>query len=33
LRDESDAENAAVRKTCIVLSAAGLAAGLLIWLW
>jgi prolipoprotein diacylglyceryltransferase len=32
LRDEGVAENAAVRKTCIVLIAAALAAGLFIWL-
>lgn len=32
LRDESAAENAAVRKTCIVLSASALLAGLLLWL-
>jgi phosphatidylglycerol:prolipoprotein diacylglycerol transferase len=33
LRDEGPAENAAVRKTCLFVSAAGLAAGLLVWLW
>ncbi len=33
LRAESAAENAAVWRTCALLSAAGLAAGLLIWLW
>lgn len=32
LRDESAAENAAVFKTCVVLSASALLAGLLIWL-
>ena len=33
LRDESAAENAAVRKTCMILSASALLAGLSVWLW
>ena len=32
LRDEGDAENAAVQKTCVALSAAALMAGLFVWL-
>lgn len=32
LRDEGAAEDAAVRKTCLVLTAAALMAGLLVWL-
>lgn len=32
LRDEDDAEDAAVRKTCMVLTATGLLAGLVLWL-
>lgn len=33
LRDEGPAENAAVQKTCVVLTAAALLAGFLVWLW
>lgn len=33
LRDEGPAEDASVRKTCVVLIAGALLAGLLTWLW